>query len=108
MNFFWLKDLNLLLFFLSWLLVIADLGSSGEEADAISGELSWCAAISRLFFLIKVEFLALHGNVLTEVLISVHASSKVAIGLWSLNKCLRGSEEQGNNICGLLVHFKLK
>jgi hypothetical protein len=49
--------------------------------------------------LVIVEFLALHGNVLAEVLISVHASSKVAIGFWSFNKCLGSSEEQGNNIC---------
>ena len=61
--------------------------------------------ISRL--LIIVEFLALHGDVSTEVLITVHASGEEGVRLWGINECLGGSEEQGDNIGGLLVHFKI-
>ena len=46
----------------------------------------------------EVEFLALHGNVLFEILISVHASSEKAVRFWS-DECLGSSEEQGNNEC---------
>ena len=75
-NLFWLKDLNFLSF-LDWLSsswLLTDLGSTENAVSIGSSEFSISAAISRL--LIVVEFLALHGNVLTEILVSVHASSK--------------------------------
>jgi hypothetical protein len=96
-NLFWLKGLGLRF---NWVF----LGKSVENADAIGGELIWSAAIS-LLLLNKVEFIALHGDVFSHIFISVHASSEQLVRFWSLNECLCSSEEQGNNVGGLLVHF---
>jgi hypothetical protein len=57
------------------------------------------------WLLVEVEFIALHGDVFSHIFISVHASSEQLVRFWSLNECLCSSEEQGNNVGGLLVHF---
>jgi hypothetical protein len=56
--------------------------------DAFLTDVNLLNKLFRSWGLVEVELVALHGDVLTEIFVSVHASSKVGVGLWSLNECL--------------------
>jgi hypothetical protein len=94
----WVKSMNL---FWGWILGSWGTGRWGGSSSIGSSVGSWLGIHHNV--LIEMEFVALHGDILTHVLVSVHTGGEVLVDRDSA--C--SSEEQSQNKAGLFVHFDI-